>query len=109
MKIWRNTSLPPAAPPESSTRNPHIPTFRTAVATAALSMMLAVPALAQLGNSTTTPPPKAQDDAITSQDQTDDTTVQKVGTTLRHVSVIRQKYSQRAKSAGSPQQRQDLT
>lgn len=86
-----------------------MPTFRTAAATAALSMMLAGPALAQLGNSTAPPPPKAQDDAITSQDQTDDTTVQKVGTALRHVSVIRQKYSQRADSAESPQQRQDLT
>ena len=37
-----------------------------------------------------------------------DMMVQKVGTALRHVAMIRQQYSQRAQSVDSPQQRQSL-
>ena len=38
-----------------------------------------------------------------------DTMVQKVGAALRHVAMIRQQYSQRARSANSPQQQQTLS
>jgi hypothetical protein len=38
-----------------------------------------------------------------------DTMVQKVGSALRHVAMIRQQYSQRAQEAKSPQQQQTLS
>jgi hypothetical protein len=78
---------------------------RTAAAAAALLVVASVPALGQQrspGAPTQAPgaPPQG--------DQLSDAMVRKVGTALRHVATIRQQYSQRAQSANSQQQRQDL-
>jgi hypothetical protein len=73
-------------------------------AAAALLMTFALPVAAQQS------PGVAQSPGATSQQgQMSDTMVQKVGTALRHVAMIRQQYSQRAQSEKSPQQQQTLS
>ena len=83
-------------------------TVRAAVTTAALLMATVVPAFAQLGGSTAPPVTRAPD-TVPQTSQVDDVTVNKVGTALKHVSVIRQRYAQRAQSTDSPQEKQALT
>lgn len=78
--------------------------FRTAAATAAVMMTLAVPTHAQqAGGAPATQVP----DAANQQGQMSDAMVHRVGAALRHVSSIRQQYNQRAQSA-SPDQQQAL-
>jgi hypothetical protein len=80
--------------------------FQTAAAAAVGCSVLAVPVVAQQGR-TDTPAPSAP--AATSQSgQMSDAMVQKVGAALRHVATIRQTYQQRAQSANTQQQVQDL-
>lgn len=81
---------------------------RAAATTAVLLLATATPAFAQLGGSTAPPVTKPQTTAPQTS-QVDDVTVNKVGTALRHVSVIRQRYAQRAQSTGSTQDQQTLT
>lgn len=77
--------------------------LQTAVA-AALASLVAASALAQQGQTDTLQPPGA----ASQNGQMSDAMVHKVGTAFRHVAAIRQTYEQRAKSANSQQQIQDL-
>ena len=76
--------------------------FRTAAAAAALSLVVATPALAQQSQPPQTPGAPVQNGEMS------DAMVHKVGTALRQVTTIRQDYEQRAKAANTQQQMQDL-
>ncbi len=76
--------------------------YRAAAVAAALMTTAALPAGAQQTPGQHTPGTMAQQG-----DQMSDIMVQKVGTALRHVAMIRQNYLQRSQAA-SPQQQQTL-
>jgi predicted ATPase with chaperone activity len=82
--------------------------IRSAALVAALMVTTAVtPAFAeQTGRSGAAP---GMPDTTQQQGQLSDAMVQKVGTALRHMAQIRQGYTQRAQSANSQQQQQELT
>lgn len=76
-------------------------TFRTAAATAMLSLVFALPAAAQQA-------PPQPSGAPAPSGEMSDAMVNKVGSALRRVTTIRQDYEQRAKAANTQQQMQDL-
>ena len=80
--------------------------FRCAATAVLLTSMLAVPVLAQQrgGNAPTTQAPRATPQS----GEMSDAMVRKVGAALRDVVTIRQSYEQRAKSAETQQQLDDL-
>jgi len=82
--------------------------LRLAAATAALMASVAVPALAQQGTSNNAA--TEQLPGVTAQQgPVSDAVVHKVGAALRQTATIRQKYVERAQSANSPQQKQELS
>jgi hypothetical protein len=74
-------------------------------ATTAMLLAAAFPAVAQQQQV----PSAAAAPAQQGQMQMSDTMVTKVGTALRHVTLIRRQYSQQAQAASTPQQKQTLS
>ena len=80
--------------------------FRIAAVAAGFLASAALPALAQQAPRDTGSPAQG---ATTQQGSVSDALVHKVGTALRQASDIRQKYSARAGSASTPEQKQALS